>query len=60
MTQEQLADAMGLSLIHIGRTLKTLESEGLIRRERRAIQVADWERLRSAGDFNPFYLTMAE
>jgi CRP-like cAMP-binding protein len=60
MTQEQLADAMGLSLIHIARTLKALEAEGLIGRERRAIQVGDWERLKSAGDFNPFYLSLAE
>lgn len=60
MTQDQLADAMGLSLIHVGRTLKTLEVDNLIRRERRAIRVTDWNRLRSAGDFNTFYLSLGE
>jgi CRP-like cAMP-binding protein len=56
MTQEQLADAVGLTPVHINRTLKTLESEGLIKRTKRNISFPDWQRLRSAGDFNQRYL----
>lgn len=56
MTQEQLADAVGLTPVHVNRTLKTLESEGLISRDRRYVSFLDWKGLREAGDFNQRYL----
>ena len=56
MTQEQLADALGLTSVHVNRTLKSLEAEGLISRNKRAITIASWEQLQRAGDFNPNYL----
>jgi CRP-like cAMP-binding protein len=56
MTQEQLADVLGLTSVHVNRTLKSLEQEGLISRNKRAITISSWEKLRQAGDFNPAYL----
>jgi CRP-like cAMP-binding protein len=56
MTQEQLADATGLTSVHVNRVLKSLESEGLITRNRRNISFPDWQRLREVGDFNSRYL----
>jgi len=56
MTQEQLADATGLTSVHVNRVLKVLESEGLIVRNRRNIGFPDWRRLREVGDFNQRYL----
>lgn len=56
MTQEQLADAVGLTSVHVNRVLKMLEGEGLIIREKRAIRIADWQRMRYVGDFNARYL----
>jgi CRP-like cAMP-binding protein len=56
MTQEQVADAVGLTPVHVNRTLKALEGEGLIVRSKRSISFPDWQRLRSAGDFNQRYL----
>lgn len=56
MTQEQLADATGLTPVHINRTLKTLETEGLIVRNKRHIQIPDWQRLREAAGFSELYL----
>jgi CRP-like cAMP-binding protein len=56
MTQEQLADAVGLTPVHVNRTLKALEREGLITRNRRNLSFPDWRRLREAGDFNQRYL----
>ena len=56
MTQEQLADAVGLTPVHVNRTLKALEAEGLIMRKRRTISFPDWERMRGVGDFNQRYL----
>jgi CRP-like cAMP-binding protein len=56
MTQEQLADAVGLTPVHVNRTLKALEAEGLIVRSKRSVTFPDWKRLRQVGDFNQRYL----
>ena len=56
MTQEQLADAVGLTSVHVNRVLRQLREEGLISRDRRSIVITDWPRLREAGDFNERYL----
>jgi CRP-like cAMP-binding protein len=56
MTQEQLADALGMSPVHVNRVLKSLERDGLVNRSRRFIGFSDWERLREVADFNQRYL----
>lgn len=56
MTQEQLADATGLTPVHISRTLRSLEAENLIMRNKRNISFPDWDRLRRIADFNERYL----
>ena len=56
MTQEQLADAVGLTSVHVNRTLQHLEKEKLINRNKRAVSIADWQRLADAGDFDETYL----
>jgi CRP-like cAMP-binding protein len=56
MTQEQLADAVGLTSVHVNRVLRQLAEEGLISRDRRSIVIEDWPRMRQAGDFNERYL----
>jgi CRP-like cAMP-binding protein len=56
MTQEQLADATGLTPVHVNRSLKALEAEGLIVREKRHIKIPDWGRLRDISGFNELYL----
>jgi DNA-binding Lrp family transcriptional regulator len=42
MTQEQLADATGLTPVHVNRTLKALQAEGLIVRNKRKVSFPDW------------------
>lgn len=56
ITQEQLADALGLTPVHVNRTLKALEAAGLITRNKRYIAFPSWERMRDVGDFNQRYL----
>jgi CRP-like cAMP-binding protein len=56
MTQEQLADATGLTSVHVNRVLKGLEKDGLISRKRRHVQFTDWRALQEAGDFTRTYL----
>lgn len=60
MTQEQLADATGLTAVHVNRVLQALQREGLIDRDRRMIRFPSWERLQDVADFNPRYLHSRE
>jgi len=60
ITQEQLADATGLTPVHVNRVLQALQREGLIERDRRMIRFPNWERMRDVADFNPRYLHTAE
>lgn len=56
LTQQDLADALGLSLVHINRTLRQLRRAGLITWEPGLLTVLDWPGLQAAGDFDPAYL----
>lgn len=57
MTQEQLADATGLTPVHVNRTLMALGAAGLIQRiNPRRIVIGDWRKLAAAGDFDSGYL----
>ena len=57
MTQDQLADATGLTSVHVNRTLRGLEKDGLIERSNpRMIEIGDWRKLAEIGDFNSAYL----
>lgn len=59
MTQEQLGDATGLTAVHVNRTIKALEAEGLINRTNpRSIYIGDWRKLAETGDFDSNYLHM--
>ena len=60
LTQEQLADATGMTPVHINRVLKELEQRGLITRSIRAVGIADWDRLSKAADFSSDYLHLKE
>ncbi|MXQ12406.1 Crp/Fnr family transcriptional regulator [Microvirga makkahensis] len=56
MTQSEVADAMGLSTVHVNRILQQLRAEGLIVTQGNEIRVLDWDRLQQAGEFSPDYL----
>ena len=56
MTQEQLADALGLTSVHVNRTLMTLREDGLISRNHRSVTIEDWDGLAKVGDFDSAYL----
>jgi len=61
MTQEQLGDATGLTSVHVNRTLKAIEADGLIERiSPRSITIGDWKKLADIGDFDSNYLHLRE
>lgn len=55
-TQEQMADALALTNVHVSRMLGLLAAEGLIERHNRRLTILDFARLATAGDFDPRYL----
>ena len=56
LTQNDLADAIGLTAVHVNRTLQELRKNGLIELERRQLKILDLQRLKDASMFNPNYL----
>ena len=56
LTQEQMADALGLTAVHVNRTLGRLRQEGLIAPGHRSVTLPDVPRLRQAAEFDPGYL----
>jgi CRP-like cAMP-binding protein len=60
MTQEQLADATGLTPVHVNRTLKDLEERGLIARTKKYVAISDWKRMEDQGGFTDTYLHLRD
>ncbi|MHA6686987.1 Crp/Fnr family transcriptional regulator [Mesorhizobium sp. A556] len=58
LTQNQLADALGLSLVHVNRTLRDLRQRGVITWEGDRVQIDDWDGLVEIAEFDPTYLSL--
>lgn len=56
LTQGELADALGLSLVHINRQLMRLRREKMIETKRKRMRVLDLEGLKRATEFNDMHL----
>jgi CRP-like cAMP-binding protein len=56
VTQTELADATGLSLVHVNRTIQGLRRDKLMSSRGKVHTILDWPRLREAGDFDAGYL----
>lgn len=59
MTQEHIADATGMTVVHVNRMLQALNAAGIIERDGRSVAIRDWERMRRVADFDPLYLHLA-
>lgn len=56
LTQEDLADATGLTPVHVNRTLQRLRNEQLVEIGSGSLTVVDVGKLQKAGGFDPNYL----
>jgi CRP-like cAMP-binding protein len=56
ITQVEFGDALGLSTVHVNRTLQELRGNDLITLRGGFLTVLDWDGLREAGEFDPAYL----
>ena len=56
LTQEELGDTMGMTAVHMNRTLQRMRAEGLISFEHKQLTIHDPHRLMKAAEFEPNYL----
>lgn len=56
MTQGDLADATGLSNVHVNRVLQAMRANGLITLRGHTLVIEKWDELVIVAEFNPLYL----
>ena len=56
LTQAELGDTLGLSLVHVNRVVQSLRSQGLVTWEGRRLTILDWDKLVEVAEFDPEYL----
>jgi CRP-like cAMP-binding protein len=56
ITQSVIGDALGLSTVHVNRSLMELRGKGLIKLEKQVLTILKWDELRQEGGFDPLYL----
>lgn len=56
LTQQELADATGMSPVHMNRTIQTMRRENLIELKNSKLRIPDINRLADAGGFDDSYL----
>jgi CRP-like cAMP-binding protein len=56
LTQTHLGDALGLSVVHVNRVMKSLRRDGVIGIASRRLTILDWPGLARTGDFDDAYL----
>jgi CRP-like cAMP-binding protein len=60
ITQIDVADAVGLSVVHVNRTIQTLRTLNVLSKASHAIEVTDKERLARIAEFDGQYLNMPQ
>lgn len=58
-TQMDLADALGMSIVHANRTLQSLRTEGMLSFANSRAEILDWARLSALGQFDSGYLHLS-
>ena len=56
MSQSQLADSLGMTSVHVNRTLRLLRDRGLLKYQRGEAQILDLEGLKALAEFDARYL----
>ncbi len=60
LTQTELAEILGLTPVHINRTLKELRETGVVTIRNRMVEIADWDGLVALAEFDPFYPSLQQ
>jgi CRP-like cAMP-binding protein len=57
LTQPVMADVLGLSLVHVNRSLREIRNRNLVAWRSRMIKILDWEQMVEFSQFDPTYLS---
>ncbi|WP_128566053.1 Crp/Fnr family transcriptional regulator [Methylobacterium crusticola] len=60
VTQSDIADALGITNVHVNRVLKVLRAKGLITLVGGTLQINDWMELTKFSEFDPTYLHLKQ
>jgi CRP-like cAMP-binding protein len=60
LTQIHLGELLGLTPVHVNRTLQAMRADRLFELSESRLRVANWEALATVAEFNPEYLTMGK
>lgn len=60
ISQVELSDALGLSSVHVNRTVRELRDRGLITWENSHVTITNWPGLKSCAQFEPGYLNIRQ
>ena len=58
LTQQTLGDMLGISTVHVNRTLQDLRAEGLVTWNGGVVEILGWDRLQEIAEFDPTYLNL--
>ena len=58
LTQRELGEALGLTVVHVNRTLQLLRKKGLVESQNRNVAILDRRGLETIADFDPAYLQL--
>ncbi|RVA34336.1 helix-turn-helix domain-containing protein [Mesorhizobium sp. M7D.F.Ca.US.004.03.1.1] len=58
ITQAELADVLGLSVVHMNRIVGELRKLGAITWADQSLTIVEWDRLQEIAEFDPTYLSM--
>jgi CRP-like cAMP-binding protein len=56
ITQNEFADALGFTTVHVNRIIQQMRAGGLIELSGDRLNIPDWEKLKQVGEFDPTYL----
>lgn len=58
VSQAELADVLGLSVVHMNRVISALRNSGVISWANHTVTILDWHKLQQIAEFDPTYLSM--
>jgi aryl carrier-like protein len=58
ITQADLADATGLTSVHVNRMMRELRTRSIATAQAGLVTIQDWNQLVSTGDFDPAYMLL--
>jgi CRP-like cAMP-binding protein len=58
MTQDQIADAVGITAVHLNRTMQDLRSTSIFSFNGGLVEISDWSAFAAIADFDPTYMEL--